>query len=525
MYDLIIKNCRIIDGTNVPWYRGDVAVKDGRIAKIGKLSAEEAIELVDAHDKYLAPGFIDIHSHTDCTILDYSQNESRILQGVTTELGGNCGMSPFPVNPARIAELKDYLRETWEEEPFTWTRLSEYSKVLEERGISTNLCPAVGHGTIRLAVMGYDAGVPDKTQMEEMKKLLRESLDDGAFALTSGLIYPPGSFAQIDEMAELVAELKPYGAFYATHMRNEGFHIEEAVAEALEVCRRTGVPLEISHFKVTRKQKWHTACRETVAMIEKARREEGLEVTADQYPYRASATGLDSNVPEWGFEGGIDKLMERLEDQVTREKLMQECEEGHKDRWGDLYVSYVESEKNAWVVGKSIAEIAKARGVSAVQACFDLIMEERGKVNEINYGMCEEDIEYIMKNDFMMIGSDGNAFSLNCPGRPHPRNFAAFPRLIAYYCRERKLFSLETAISRMSGKPAAKLGLQDRGLIKEGFFADLVLFDFDEIEDTPSFSEPCVACKGIERVYVNGVLTAENGKHTGAKAGKVLRKR
>lgn len=523
MYDLIIKNCRIIDGTGAPWYRGDVAVKNGRIEAIGSLVNEMAAEIVDAGDHYLTPGFIDIHSHSDLSILDYSLAESRILQGITTEIGGNCGMSAAPVSDEHREDLLDYLRECWQEEPFAWHRVSEYLDAVEQRGTSVNIGTEVGHGTIRLAVMGFREGKPSDSELEEMKRYLREALEDGAFGMSSGLIYPPGSFSDIDEMSALAEELKPYHAFYATHMRNEGIRIIPAVEEAIEVCRRAQIPLEISHHKVARKEAWHTACRETTRMIREAR-EEGLDVTVDQYPYSASASGLDSNIPQWGFYGGMDQLFERLADPETRKKLSEESDADHINRWGDIYVSYVESEKNAWTVGKSITEIAAVRGVAPVDACFDLVAEERGKVNEVNYGMCEEDIEFIMSQPYTMIGSDGNAMPMDADGMPHPRNYGTFPRVLAHYCRERKLFPLEAAIQKMTGMTASRLGLQDRGLIREGMWADLVLFDFAVIEDTPDYQHPAAACKGIERVYVNGVLTALNGNHTGAKAGKVLRK-
>lgn len=524
MYDFVIKNCRIIDGTGAPWYRGDVAVMNGRIAAIGgNLSDEDAAEIIDAADHYLAPGFIDIHSHSDLSILDHGLAHSRIFQGVTTEIGGNCGMSAAPVSDDHRGELLDYLRECWGDKPFTWHRISEYLDMIEKRGSSVNIGTEVGHGTIRLAVMGFREGRPSAPELDKMKRYLREALEDGAFGMSSGLIYPPGSFSDIEEMTVLAEELKPYHAFYATHMRNEGIRIVPAVAEAIEVCRRAQIPLEISHHKVARKEVWHTACRETIYMI-KAAREEGLDVTVDQYPYSASASSLDSNIPQWGFYGGMDRLFERLADPETRKKLSEESDADHINRWCDIYVSDVESEKNAWTVGKSVTEIAEIRGVSPVDACFDLIVEEQGRVNEVNYGMCEEDIEYIMSQNFTMIGSDGSAMPLDVEGIPHPRNFGTFPRVLAHYCRERRLFSLETAVHKMTGMPACRLGLCDRGLIREGMWADLVLFDFSTIEDTLDYQKPAAVCKGIERVYVNGILTAIEGRHTGAKAGMVLRR-
>ncbi|MGI5999039.1 MAG: N-acyl-D-amino-acid deacylase family protein [Lutispora sp.] len=519
MYDLIIKNARIIDGTNAPWFRGDVGIKDGRIERIGILEGSDSKETVDAEDQYLVPGFIDIHCHSDSTLFDYPLAESRILQGITTELGGNCGISPAPVNPDKVKLLKDYAGHL----EYDWGRLSECLGRLESEGTSTNFGTLIGHGTIRLAVMGFEDRKPTEGEMEEMVQLLRQAMDDGAYGMSSGLIYPPGCFSDVDEMAELVKVLKSYGGFYATHMRDEATKTVEAVKEALEVCKRSGVPLEISHHKVIRKTHWELDCKTTVAMIEKARRE-GLDVTVDQYPYNASSTTMDSNVPLWGFEGGMEKMLQRLQTSEIREQLKAESNASHVGRWGDIFVSYAESEKNAWTIGKSIAEIAEIRSVDPADACFDLIVEEKGRVNEVNYGMCEEDIEYIMSQRFTMIGSDGYAASMDYPGLPHPRWYGTFPRVIAHYCRDRRLFPLETAIYKMTGLPAARLGLPDRGLVKEGMWSDLVLLDFENIQDTPDYNSPKSACKGILKVYVNGVLTAENGVHTGAKSGKILRK-
>lgn len=519
MYDLIIKNARIIDGTDSPWYRGDVGIKNGKIVGVGALDGAASQEVSDAEDCYLAPGFIDIHSHSDSTLLGYPLAESRILQGVTTEIGGNCGISPAPVNPENLKLLKDYAGHL----DYDWERVSEYYQLLEKEKISTNIGTLVGHGTIRLAVMGFEDRKPTGQEMQAMKDYLRQALEDGVFGLSSGLIYPPGCYSDTEEMTELAKILKHYGAFYATHMRDEGVNVVESVKEAIEVCRHSGAPLQISHHKVARKSHWRSSCKTTIAMMEDARRE-GLDVTADQYPYSASSTTLDSNVPLWGFTGGMEEMLNRLRTPEIRAKLKDESNASHVGRWGDIFVSYVESEKNAWTVGKSIAEIAATRGVDPADACFDLILDEKGRVNEVNYGMCEEDIEFIMSQPFVMTGSDGNAASLDYPGLPHPRWYGTFPRVIAHYCRNRKLFPLETAIHKMTGLPAIRLGLSDRGLIKEKMHADLVLFDYEALRDTPDYKTPKCACEGIKRVYVNGVLTAKDGMHTGARAGVVLRK-
>lgn len=521
MYDVLLKNVRILDGTAAPWFRGWVAVKNGAITEIGAGSPPAAAETVDGEDQYLAPGFIDIHAHSDTTLPAYPQAESRILQGITTEIGGDCGLSVAPVSrdPEKKRQLRDYVGDM----DYSWETFGEYLDSMEALGPSVNFGSAVGHGSIRLAVMGFEARKATEQELAEMAALLRQSLADGAFCMSSGLIYPPGCYAGAEELTELCKELVPFGAFYETHMRDEGEGVVEAVQEALAVARGSGAPLQIAHHKVTRKTVWQVHCKTTIALVDQARRQ-GVDVKLDQYPYSASATSLDSNAPLWAFEGGVESLLARLRDPEIRKRINAEANASHAGRWGDIYISYVESEKNRWAVGKSILEIANIRGVDPADACFDLILDERCRVDEINYGMCEEDIEYIMRQPYTMIGSDGNAVSLNYAGQPHPRWFGTFPRVIAKYCRERKLFPLETAVFKMTGLPASRLGLADRGLIKPGMKADLVLFDFDEIEDTPSFAKPQQPCKGIRRVYVNGVLTALDGVHTGARSGRILRK-
>ena len=519
MYDFVIKNVRIIDGTSSPWFRGNVAVKNGIIKKVSSIDNFESEEVIDGEDKYLCPGFIDIHSHSDCSLPNNRFAESRILQGITTEIGGDCGMSVAPVNKDNLNLLKDYIGHL----EYDWTSLKEYLDFVESNGISVNFGTAVGHGTIRIAAMGFENRSPNEQELEYMKYLLEKSLEEGAFSMSSGLIYPPGCYSDREEMIELCKVLNKYGAFYETHMRDEGLSVISSVEEALDVCKKSKTPLQIAHHKVIRKEGWTVSCKATIAMIEKARRE-GFDVTVDQYPYIASATTLDCNLPQWAFEGGLEKLILRLKDKTTRDKLRNEVNDSHKGRWQDITIGYVESEKNAWTVGKSIVEIAQIRGIDTADACFDLIVEEKGRVNEIYYGMCEEDVEYIMSQRFVMIGSDGYSYSLNYPGLPHPRSYGTFPRVLAKYCRDRKLFSLETAINKMTGMPAARLGIQDRGLIKEGMHADLVLFDLEKLNDTPTYANPKCACEGILRVYVNGVLTALNGNHTHQKAGKVLRK-
>ena len=519
MLDLIIKNARVIDGTGAPWFRADVGVKSGKIAAIGKLSCEAA-ETVDANDLYLSPGFIDVHSHSDSSILDCPLNHSRILQGVTSEIAGNCGMSMAPAADETLDLLRGYAG--WDK-GFSWRGVGSFLDEVGKARASTNFGTLVGHGTIRIAEMGFSADKPTAARLENMKAIAAEAMREGAFGMSSGLIYPPGSYAETDELAEIASAIAPFSGYYATHMRYEGKNIVMAVAEAIETARRAGVPLQISHHKATHKPDWQVSCKTTIAMIERARRE-GLDVTADQYPYRATATTLSVNVPGWAFVGGFEALRERLGDPSLRARIHDEIMRDHLGRWDTLFVSYLYTPENYWMRGKSIPYIAEKLGRDEADALLDIVLAENDRVGEIHFGMCEEDIEYIMKQSFVMTGSDGSAMPVGGDGRHHPRNLGTFPRVIAHYCRERKLFPLEEAVRKLTSMPAARAGLSGRGIIKEGMAADLVLFDFEKINDDPTYEDPERGCSGIARVYVNGALTAANGEHTGARAGMVLKK-
>ena len=527
-FDILFQNVTIVDGTGKPAFLGAVGVTGDTITAVvpgdGTISGADAARVVEGSGKILAPGFIDIHTHSDLTVLHAPRAESRILQGVTTELCGNCGMSSFPIRQDRKCDYHYYLSEYVNpEDALSYSTLPEFVSCIEKAGHSTNLGFLVGHGNIRLAVMGFRQGEPDQAELREEKKLLEEALDSGAFGMSSGLIYPPGSFASSRELEALAARLKPYGAMYTTHMRGEGLTLVNSVKEAIALAEHTGVRVEISHFKECRKEMWHTAVKEAMQLVINARAR-GLDIAFDQYPYQATASGLETNIPSWAFEGGQDALKKRLCDPKTRARLREEADADHKERWGDIYVSYAEGTDNQQWIGRSIAEIAEATGKDPADACFDVVLNSDFKSNEVNFGMCEEDIEYILSQDFGMICSDGEDETLNFPGVPHPRIYGTFPRILARYVKKRRILTLEKAISKMTGMSAARMGLADRGLIREGMKADLVLFDYNTIEDTPDYLHPEQACRGIEEVCVNGVLTASHGTHTGARAGSILKR-
>lgn len=508
MYDLKITNARIIDGTGSPWRRGDVAVYDGRIVAVGAAEGE-AKTVVDAADHYLCPGFIDIHCHSDDTIFEHPTAESRVLQGVTTELAGNCGASAAPRVPGDTTGFQT---------------MKQFFDAVDALPSATNIAMLAGLGTIRAAAMGYKDEPATAEQIARMQQLVADAMEDGAYGVSTGLIYTPGSYASTEELIEVTKAVKPYGGFYATHMRNEKSRVVEAVREAIAIAGGADVPLEISHHKVTCRPDWKVTAKMTTALIEQAR-ERGLDVTCDQYPYCATATNLSINIPSWGFDGGVPKLMERLCDPETRKKLRDECNEGHLGRWETIFVSYVGSQKNAWMAGKSIPYIAeKLGGKDPAETLFDIVFEENDDAGEVCFGMCEEDVSFIMQKPYTMIGSDGWAFTLSAPGKPHPRSYGAFVRVLSHYCLKEKLFSLEEAVRKMTAAPAGKIGLADRGTIKAGQWADLVLFDANTLLDTPTYENPQQAPNGILQVYVNGSLTVENGRHTGTRAGRALRR-
>lgn len=519
MLDCIIRNARVIDGTGAPWHRGDIGVAGGKVAMIGNLSGMTGKVEYDAHDHYLAPGFIDIHAHSDETLWAYPKAESRILQGVTTDIGGNCGTSPCPINPRYLSDLRT---ELGEDMPIEWDDMKGFLRFLEEKTISTNFGCLVGHGTLRCAVKGYSPEKLTSKEMGKLKELAAQALYDGAFGLTSGLIYPPGSFSDSSEMIEVLEAVRECGGYYATHMRNESSQLIESVREALQVARAAGVPLQISHHKSLCKKLWRTAVKETTAMIEQARTE-GLDVMCDQYPYNASSTGISSNLPGWAFEGGFDEFLTRIHTPDVRARMISQADQSHLGRWQDIHVAYVKSEKNQWMLGQNVVELGKTLGKTPADVVIDLVEEERNCVNEVDFGMCEEDIEYIMQKPYVAICSDGQALSLEAVGQPHPRHFGAFTRVLSHYSRDRGLFPLETAVQKMTSLPASRIGLQDRGLLRIGMWADMVQFDLAVLDSAPTYSAPKQASPGIERVFVNGVLTAENGKHLGVRAGHILR--
>jgi N-acyl-D-amino-acid deacylase len=528
MFDIILKNAKIIDGSGNPWFWGDIGIKNGRIKKIGKIGAEEASEL-DVKGLAVCPGFIDMHSHSDLAILVNPKAESKVMQGVTTEVIGNCGFSAVPVDDSTVDQLKDYAGFLSKELDWSWRSLGDYINKL--KGISLNIAPLVGQGTIRIAVMGFDSKDPTRRQLERMKGLLKDALDDGAFGLSTGLIYPPGSFTKTEELIELAKVLRDYNGLYSSHIRGEGGTLIKAFKEAIRIGRESGVRVEVSHHKAVGKENWGRV-EETIELIERAR-EEGIDITCDQYPYTASSTSLSACLPPWAHEGGVSRMLERLKDAGERKRIREDIERKkdwdniiRQSNWSRIRIASVNSDKNKALEGKTIEEIAQDRAKDPFDVVFDLLVEEEGDISMIVFEINEDDLRRVMRHPSTMIGSDGSCLTpegVLGRGKPHPRNYGTYPRVLGRYVREENILTLEEAIRKMTSLPAQKLRLKDRGLLKEGYFADIVVFDPQRICDRASYENPHQFPEGIEYVLVRGEIVVERGEHTGRTLGEVLR--
>jgi N-acyl-D-amino-acid deacylase len=525
MYDVIFKNVRIVDGTGAPWFYGEVGVKDDEIKEVSARIEGKAAKVVDGKNMVLAPGFIDSHSHSDtCWFVD-KRGESKVRQGVTTEVTGQCGQSPAPATEKR----RESSLKTREGKEFEWTTFAEYLDALEDNGVGINVVPLVGHGSLRSSAMGYDNRPPSDEELKVMKALLAEALEAGAFGFSSGLLYPPGSYAHVSELVELAKQMRSYGGIYETHMRNENIDLVKSVQEAITVGREGGVPVHISHHKACYKRAWGLV-HQSLKLIGEARRE-GLDVTADQYPYVAGSCGLAVVVPEWGHEGGKEALLARLKDPEICEKLKIESDAKQilNEAWPITVISSVASEKNKFAQGKSITEIAEIWDVPPVDAAFRLLVEEKLDVTMLEFEINEDDVRTVMAHPCVMIGSDSSCSATDGPlaaeaHRAHPRTFGTFPRVLGKYVREEKVLSLEQAIHKMTSMPANRMRLMDRGIIRPGMKADVVLFDPDIVAEVATFANPAQYPAGIEYVMVNGIFAVENGEHTGNIAGRVLRR-
>jgi dihydroorotase/N-acyl-D-amino-acid deacylase len=527
MFDILIRQATIIDGTGAPPWTGDAGISNGRFEALAPRLDAGGHRTIEARGRVLAPGFIDIHCHSDISLLENPGADIKLFQGVTTEVLGNCGMSLAPLTPESRDELagNTLISSVPWKGPVNWLSFAEYISRLEQSGLSINVAGLVGHGTLRMAVMGMADVSPDSDRMARMQRLLAESLAQGACGMSSGLIYAPGCYADTRELAELARVMRTCGGFYATHMRNEARYVLDAIEETLEIGRRAQVPVHISHLKVAGRANWHLADR-VVEKIESARRE-GVDVTCDVYPYFCSSTTLLATLPPWCLDGGIPSLMPRLRDPRLRRRIISEIKDGlpgwenmyQNAGWEKITIASVGSDGRRYMQGRTIAALAEEKGQDPFTFVLDLIEAEQGAVAIISESMNEAVMERFLTLPFAMVGSDGDPGG----GHPHPRLYGTFPRVIARFVRELGLLTLEEAIAKMTAMSADRLGLKDCGRIAAGLAADAVLFDAGTFRDRATYDAPCQYPEGLEAVLVNGRVVIDETGHTGTASGRLRR--
>lgn len=525
-YDIVIKDGWIIDGRGKKAFQRDVGISTNIIKNIGKIDISRGKLVIPAKNLAVCPGFIDVHEHTDVELLVNPKAESIIRQGVTTAISGNCGSSPFPVAEKTLEEEKMRLWENYQLE-LDWRNIQGFFSRLESRGLALNYSTLVGHGTIRGAAMGFEDRKPTEKELELMRNMVAENIKQGALGLSSGLEYAPGCFADKEELQELSRIVAQYRGVYATHMRDEGDKLLEALEEAIGVARSSGVSLQISHLKTVYVENW-PKIDEVLSRVSQAKKE-GINVFCDRYPYIAGASGLSLYFPLWAREGTTQDFLARLKNPEHDQKLREFVAEKEKKlgTWEKVVISYVLSDKNKIFEGKSVLEGAKIAQKPPYEFMRDLIIEEKNQVGMVIFSMSEENLRKILAHPLVGVGSDGSAvapYGVLARGKPHPRLYGTFPRVLGKYVREEKILPLEEMIKRMTSVAAQKFGLKKRGCIERGYYADLVIFDPDRVIDRATWTEPHQYPQGIEWVIVNGQVVIKEGEHTGNLPGKILKK-
>lgn len=531
MFDLLIKNGRVIDGTGSPWYIADIGIAAGKIVAISRTSLlSEAKQTIDANQKAVAPGFIDIHSHADLAILREPESLGRLRQGVTTQVIGNCGLSAAPINAKAVSFLKEPYEATLGScSEWNWSSVNEYIEKVGQNSIGTNIALLLGHATFRTAAMnGVINRRPTSAELKEMQNLIAEGLEQGAFGITTGMIYPPSCYADTTELIAIAKATAKHGGFYASHIRGEGRTLIPAIKEVITIAKQAGVPGHISHLKANNPKCWGKV-NEALGLIENAR-QQGLDISCDQYPYVAGSGSLGAIIPPWAQEGGVEAMVERLQKLATRQRIKEEFEiedvPGWDNYvkptgWDNIIITWVKSDRNKDIEGLSIAKIAAMKEKEPWDVVGDLLVEENGVVQMVAFIMAEEDVQTVIRYQGTMIGTDG----IEGGGKPHPRLYGTFPRILERYVRDLHVLTLEDAVRKMSSLPAARLGLNDRGVIKKGLWADLVIFEPEKIEERATFTDPYRQPTGIEYVIVNGGVSIVRGEPTGAYSGQILKKK
>jgi len=528
-FDLLIKGGTVYDGAGGEGRAADVTVRGDRITGIGDFHNASAKNVIDARGLAIAPGFINMLSWSNESLIQDGRSQSEIRQGVTTEIMGE-GESMGPVND----RVRQYMLKQQSDIKYDikWNTLAEYLQYLERRGVSCNVASFIGATTIRENVIGFEDKQPTTQQLDEMRELVRKEMEAGALGIGTSLIYPPAFYAKTEELIELCKVAARYQGKYISHIRSEGNQLLPALEELIRISREAGLPAEVYHIKAAGKKNW-PLLDQMIARIEAARKE-GLKITADMYAYTASGTGLDACLPPWTQDGGYTALFTRLRDKATREKIAAEVRTD-SDAWENIYLSVgspdkillagFKSEQLKPLTGKSLAEVAKARGKDPVETIMDLLVEDESRISAIYFEMAEENVRKEMTKPWISFGSDEASQApegVFLKSNPHPRAYGNFARVLGKYVREEKLISLSDAVRRLSGLPATNLGLDRRGFIKEGMFADLVVFDPATIADRATFAQPHQYAAGVKHVFVNGQQVLKDGEHTGATPGRAL---
>jgi dihydroorotase/N-acyl-D-amino-acid deacylase len=529
-YDLLIRNGRVIDGTGRAGYVADVAIKNDRIARIGKLARVNARRVIDARGLVVAPGFIDMLGQSETNLLIDPRAMSKVMQGVTTEITGEGG-SVAPINERLIAEEGEYYRRY--HLTVDWRTLGEYFSRLEKQGIGLNLGTFVGATQVRSFAIGFDNRPPTADELIQMRRLVADAMEDGALGVSTSLQYVPARFAKTNEIVELAMVAKRYGGIYMTHQRSEANALDSSLEEVFEIGRRAHIPVEIWHLKTAYKKNWGRM-PEVIKRIEAARAR-GLDISADVYPYTAASTALTACLPPWALEGGTERMLERLRDDKTRERLKREIRTDTSE-WENIYlgsggaggvlISSVVHPELEGLQGKRINEIAAEQKKDELDALFDLILADHGATSAIYFMMSEDDLRAALRAPFVSICTDSGARATDGPlstAKGHPRGWGSYPRILSRYVRDEHLLTLEEAVRKMTGLPASRVGLKDRGVLREGAYADLTIFDPQTVRDRSTFENPNQYAEGIPYVIINGQLTVDNGQRTKSLAGRVLR--
>ena len=527
-YDIIFAHARVIDGTGAPWFRADVGVRGDRIAAVGDLSNAQAVRKIDVHEHVIAPGFIDLLGQSEMNLLIDNRGESKIRQGITTEFTGEL-YSAAPLRPAFASSFVSWFAIEQFKLKLDWTDLRGYFARLERQRIAMNIGTFVGDASVRAAVLGLGEVQPTPAQLVEMQRLVEEAMTDGAFGVSSSLGYPPARYAKTSELTALAAIAAKHGGIYATHMRSYGKTIFESLEEVFTIARDAHVPVEIWHLGLTNEDVWGRA-RDVLNAIERARAE-GLDITADNYPYEAGQNSLDSELPDWAHAGGVDAMIARFHDPEQRARILKDWAEDDPPEvlarlaHNTMLASFANPKLNRYQ-GKRLDDVAREMGKPIGEALLDLIEQDHANSTQVIFVKNETDVRTIMSQPWVALGVDSGAQAVDGPFAgfgTHPRAFGAAARLVGPYVRDLKLFSLEEAVRRMTSLPARRVGLADRGILRPGMLADLVVFDPATVRDVATYTEPLQYAEGFEYVTVNGHLVLDAGKMTSERPGRVLR--